>query len=348
MERKVKKAAQEKKSLKEPVFMVKQASKLGGLDYLHVALIALVIILVALAFSLSTFKSSIICQYGAVNGTCITTPYNSSQALTAAEKVLASYQYQNSSLSVLAYYSLVNQSQVSYLPALKSWLVVVPYTDPFTKSILNVSLLFYGSNLSLETPYMQMLKPSTYTNDTMPVQGVISLSGKTACVSNVPEPVYLITDPYAPDAMQSIMQAINLSREYQNRINMSYKFIFTKYAISEYSHYGIGTTQLLGAYLACASVQPKFAQFVDTLNTTFNGSPPGNETLYSIANATGFNMTSFDQCMVNIPTTLSYQAQLASFYNVTSTPMFISNCKYESIPATAPEAINYSLSKISS
>jgi len=334
---------------KEPVFLVKRASKLGGLDYLHVALIALVIILVALAFSLANFKSVIVCQYGMYsNSTCITPKYNQSQVLNAAGKVLANYQYINSSLSILTYYSYLNRSKVSYQPSTNTWSVIVPYRDPFTNSTLNVSMEFYGSNLSLETPFIQMVRPKQVTNNSVVAQGVVAISDKTTCVSNTPEPVYLITDPYAPGAIKSILQAINISKSHSNEVNMSYKFVFSGYSISKYNQYGEKQTQLLGAYLACGSVQKEFPKFMGLLNNTYNGIPLPNDTLYSIAQASGFNMSSFGKCMVNAPAEIYGQEQLASFYNVTFTPVFIANCKYESIPATANELINYSLDKLKS
>ncbi|MCL4371781.1 hypothetical protein M1373_00460 [Candidatus Marsarchaeota archaeon] len=337
----------QKKKDAKAVFLIKPASKMGGLDYLHVALIALVIVLAALAFSLANFKTTIVCQYGmSSSGACITPKYNESQALAAASKVLAGYQYVNTSLSILAYYSLVNQSKASYMPATNSWLVVVPYKDPFSNSILNVSLQFYGSNLTLETPYIQMLRSRIVTNNSVVAPGVLQLSGKTSCASTPPIPVYMITDPYAPGAIGAIEEGINMSKEYAGKLNMSYKFVFSSYSISKYRAYGIQQTQLLGAYLACASAQPKFAQFVSTLGSVYDGNPLSNVTLYSMANATGFNMSAFGQCMASAPTTLSYQAELASFYNVTSTPIFIANCKYEAIPETARNAINYSLARL--
>ncbi len=241
------------KGAKEPVFLVKSASKHGGLDYLHIGLIALVIVLIALSFSLANFKSVIVCQYGV------------------------------------------------------------------SKSITNNSVI---------------------------AQGVVSVSGKTTCVSNTPEPVYLITDPYAPGAISSILQAINISKAHSNEINMSYKFVFSGYSISKYKNYGEEQTQLLGAYLACGSTQKEFPQFMNTLNTVYNGSPLPNDTLYSMAQASGFNMSSFGNCMANAPATLLRQEQLASFYNVTFTPVFIANCKYEAIPATALDAINYSIEQL--
>ncbi len=334
---------------KEPVFLVKRASKLGGLDYLHVALIALVIVLIALAFSLANFKSVIVCQYGiSSNSTCITPKYNQSQVLQAAGKVLANYQYVNSSLSILTYYSYLNKSKVSYQPSTNTWSVIVPYKDPFTNSTLNVSMEFYDSNLSLETPFIQMVKPKSVTNNYVVAQGVVAISDKTTCVSNTPEPVYLITDPYAPGAIHSILQAINISKNYPNKINMSYKFVFSGYSISNYKQYGEKQTQLLGAYLACGSVQKEFPQFMDTLQATYNGIPLPNDTLYSMAQASGFNMSAFGTCMANVPSKLIGQEQLASFYNVTFTPIYIANCKYEAIPSTANELVNYSLNSLKS
>jgi len=73
---------------KEPVFIVKPALKRGGLDYLHISLIALVIVLIALAFSLAFFKQGTVvknCYYGVVNGTCATQQYNSSQVLSGKD-----------------------------------------------------------------------------------------------------------------------------------------------------------------------------------------------------------------------------------------------------------------------
>jgi len=342
-------ANKSKKQDKGPVFLVKKASNLGGLDYLHVALIVLVVILVALAFSLSNFKSVIVCQYGiSSNSTCITPKYTQSQVLSAAGKVLANYQYVNTTLSVLAYYSLLNQSKVSYQPSTNTWSVIVPYDDPYTNTTLNVSMEFYGSNLTLETPFIQMLKPKIISNNSVVAKGVIGISNKYTCVSNTPIPVYLITDPYAPGAISSIIQAINMSKRYNNEINMSYKFVFSGYSISHYKQYGVERTQLLGAYLACGSAQQKFPQFMSILNSTYNGLPITNDSLYSMAEAAGFNMSSFGDCMVNAPTTLAAQAQLASFYNVTFTPVFINNCKYEAIPATESEAINYSIKTLKS
>jgi hypothetical protein len=61
---------------KEPVFIVKPALKNFGLDYLHIILIALVIILIALAFALSTFKQ----------GTIITNCQNSTTSSIGACK----------------------------------------------------------------------------------------------------------------------------------------------------------------------------------------------------------------------------------------------------------------------
>ncbi|MCL5101984.1 MAG: hypothetical protein M1544_01335 [Candidatus Marsarchaeota archaeon] len=332
---------------KEPVFLVKKASRFGGLDYLHIALIVLVVVLVALAFSLANFKSVIVCQYGmSVNGTCITPKYNQSQVLNAAAKVLANYQYINSTLSILTYYSLINQSKVSYQPSTNTWSVITPYRDPYTNTTLNVSMEFYGSNLSLETPFIQMLKPKIISNNSVVAQGVLGINGKTTCVSNTPEPVYLITDPYAPGAISSIMQAINMSRNYSKEINMSYKFVFSGYSISHYKTYGEQETQLLGAYLACGSVQQNFTKFMGILSNVYNGEPISNTTLYSMAQGAGFNMSSFGDCMVNAPATLSAQAELASFYGITTTPVFIANCKYEAIPATANELLNYSLSQL--
>ena len=54
-----------KKTEKEPVFIIRPAMKNYGLDYLHISLIVLVIILVGLALALSFFKQGTCCRTAA-------------------------------------------------------------------------------------------------------------------------------------------------------------------------------------------------------------------------------------------------------------------------------------------
>jgi hypothetical protein len=342
----------EKKATREAVFIVKPALKHGGLDYLHISLIALVIILIALAFSLSLFKpNSIIrnCQYGILNGTCIQPKYNSTQAITASGKILASYSFVNSSLSLLPYYSEPNKANASYLPNSNEWLVNVPYIDPLANnSMFSISFLLSGSNLSLVNSYLQSINPNMQGNNTVVSLGTVQLSGKVYCQTTTPIPVYYITDPYAPGAFSGLAKAINLSSIYHGKLNMSYDFIFTNFSARWYSGYGVLQTQAIGNYLFCSAAQNKIAQFSANVTNIFDGRPLSNDTLYQTAIGSGLNASSLNACLANSTTSLDYQAKLAGFYNVVSTPQIIVDCRYSTIPETAGYAINYTLSRINS
>ncbi len=342
----------EKKAKQEPIFIVKPALKHGGLDYLHISLIALVIILIALSFSLSLFKpNSIIrnCQYGVLNNTCIQPKYNSTQAISASGKVLASYLFVNSSLSLLPYYSEPNMANASYLPNLNEWIVNVPYIDPLANnSRFSISFILSGENLSLSNSYLQSINPKLQGNDTVVSLGTVQLSGKVYCQTKPPIPVYYITDPYAPGAFSGLAKAINLSSAYPGKLNLSYDFIFTNYSAKQYSGYGVLQTQAIGNYLFCSASQKKIAQFSANLTKIFDGRPLPNDTLYQTAIGSGLNASSLNACLANSTTSLDYQAKLAAFYNVVSTPQVIVDCRYSTIPETAGYAINYTLKSINS
>ncbi|MCL4389439.1 hypothetical protein M1397_02405 [Candidatus Marsarchaeota archaeon] len=340
----------EKSGNKEPVFIVKSALKHGGLDYLHISLIALVIILIALAFSLAYFKPAEIiknCQYGIMNGTCISPQYNSSQVLAAAGKVLANYANVNSSLALLPYYSEPNNANVSYLPATGQWLVDIPYIDPFAQNkTFYVSMMFSGKNLSLIKSYLQSINPGQSGNNTVVSLGTVQIGGRVFCQDTEPFPVYMITDPYAPGAFAGIAKADNLSKEYPGKLNVSYDFIFTNYSSSFYSGYGVQQTQLLGEYLYCAANQRMITPYSANITKIFDGRPLSNVTLYETAIGSGLNATMLNACMANSTSTLDYQAKLAGFYGIVQTPQLVVNCRYSSIPETVGYAINYTISKL--
>lgn len=332
----------------DSVLIMKSAKGFFGLDYLHITLIVLVLILVALAFTLSHYTPGSVlqnCNYGSLaNGTCATPQHNSSDALGAAERVLASYATVNSSLSLLTYYSLVNQSKVSYLMNQSKWLVTIPYIDPLANNqTYYTSMIFYDSNLSLAQIYIQTLKPYTSTQNKVVGLGVIGIHGQTGCVASTPFPAYTFLDPYAPGAMQSLFSTINATNKYSSSLNMTYKFIFTGYAASHYGAYGPGDTQVLGADLFCASQQPSFPAYVSNLSKVFVGNPIDNVTLQSIASSSSLNITEFNSCLNNSTNILEHQAQLAALYNITTTPAYVLNCQYVAIPQTLNEAINYTI-----
>jgi hypothetical protein len=333
----------------EPVFIIRPVRKNWGLDYLHISLIVLALILIALAFSLSNFKAgpeqlnttnSIGCG-SQLNATCSTAKHTQAEALSAAESIIASYADMNSTLSLLPYYSLVNRSTVSYMPSASEWLVVVPYIDPFTNETFNLAITLNDSNLTLVNSFNQLIKPIAFTNNSVVAPGTVMLYGKSLCSYTKPFPVYLMVDPYAPGAMSSIRLAMNVSNAYRGTANFSYIFIFTGNAAQLYRTYGTAETQEIGRYTLCASEQKGFPAYIANLSNTFFGSPLSNYTLSGVAGSSRLNMTQFNSCLYNSTSTLQNQATLARLYGVSTTPEFIVNCRYSSIPQTLTEALAY-------
>ena len=341
-----------KKNEKEPVFIIRPAIKNYGLDYLHISLIVLVIILVGLALALSTFKQGTVlqnCSYGIVNGTCATLKYNSTQALASAERILASYAQINTTLALLPYYSLVNQSSVSYLQNQSEWLVIMPYIDPLAgNEISNMTMVLSGNDLSLKSSSLETIKPPKGGNNSVSGLGAVDLYGKALCTLTKPVPVYLITDPYAPGAISSLYTAVNAGKQFSGSVNISYDFIFSDYAVRFYNGSGVERTQALGRYLMCASRQPeRLVPFLSNLSIVYLGSPVSNYTLTQVEDGSGMNLSRFNACLGNATTSLNNQASLARLYGVTSTPEFIVDCKYASIPQTVDYAIDYTLKSLS-
>ncbi len=339
-------------SRKEPVFIIRPANKNLGLDYLHIALIALVIILVGLAFALSTFKQGVVitnCQYGTTNSTCNSTVHNSTQALAAAERILAAYSNVNTSLSLIPYFSLINQSTVSYLAQSKEWIVVIPYIDPLlNNTVFKMSLLLYDSNLTLANSFLETLSPTIPTNNSVVALGTVNIYGEPTCRTSKPIPVYVVTDPYAPGVINTLNQSIRVAKQYGASINVTYFFIFSGYSQQFYKGFGITQTQLMGQYMECASRQQpnNFHNFLSNLSMAYSGIPLQNETLYQIEQGSSLNLTEFGGCMSNVTTTLNLQAQFANLYHIISTPTMIINCRYSTIPQSINYAINYSLSHL--
>ena len=346
------------KGTKEPVFIIRPASKRFGLDNLDIALMALVIIPTAFASALSTFKQGPAiynCPYGIVNSTnissgtpCMHPKYNKTQVFQAMESMIASYSSTNTSLALLPYYSLVNESSIEYVNGTNEWLAVVPYIDPQAGNrTYYLSMLISGENLTLESAFLSTLKPASYTKNSAVSEGAVSIYGASPATDKPPYPVYLVTDPYASGAFQSIFTAINASSTYGNVINMSYYFVFTpEYALRFYnSGFGVNGTQALGYYLACASKQPDFFGFMKNLSIEYVGTPLSNLTLYQTAVGSGLNMGDMNSCFgpsySNVTQKLDNQLNLIKYYAVTDTPIFIVNEKYFSLPQTLGNAIGY-------
>ncbi len=329
----------------EPVFLVKSA-RIGGLDYLHISLIALVAVLVGLAYALAYFQPGIevrACQYGVVNSTCVTPLHNSTEALTAVGRVLAGYADFNSSLSLLSYYSYFNRTKLSYSANTSEWIAIVPYRNPFLgNETLNATFVLNG-NLTLRQAFISMAAPRSQSRDGVVSFGTVALSGKVLCKYSKPLPVYFIADPYVPGFIDSIREALGLSSKLSGTVNMSYYFIASRYAESKYSGFSASETQGLVRYLACASSQRNFKAFVSNLSIGYTGNPLPNSTLREMVLGSGLNTTSFFSCLANADSTLSAQAALVSFYRVSTVPSYIVDCRYSSIPGVVESAINYTL-----
>ncbi|MCW6159651.1 MAG: hypothetical protein LVQ95_01000 [Candidatus Micrarchaeales archaeon] len=333
---------------KESLMIVRPAVRRWGLDYLHVSLIILVVILIAFAFALSAFKPGPIyasCPGGIVNGTCEGPSHTSAQVLAAGESVLAAYAPVNTSLSLLAYYSSPNHGNASYVANTGEWLVQIPYLNPFSGNKNELTMLLYDSNLSLVRPFLQTAAPAQSTKNRVVALGVIQLAGKSLCTSKTPIPVYDMVDPYAPGAMAGLFTGVNASAAYGSSINMSYKIIFTGYAVDKYSSYGENETQETGAYLWCASNQPRFKAFLENYSLVFNGEPLNSVTLYQTAQGSGLNMSQLGSCLNNASGALIAQSKLAQFYNITTTPTFLVDCRYSTIPQTLSDAVPYVLNQ---
>jgi hypothetical protein len=339
---------------KEEVFIVKPVVKGYGLDYLHLTLIILVVILVALSFSLTLAKPATLvrCSNSTSASGCSSPSaplHNESQVLSAAEHALVFYGSLNTSLSLLPYYSLVNRSTVSYVPSGKYWLVVIPYVSPFNRSVIyNFSMIVTDSNLSVRNAFINSVTPVANAGKSVVALGTVGVDQTAACNTTKPIPIYLITDPYAPGAFQAIDSAINASARYGNSIAVKYFMVFSSYSISRYQGFGTGQTQLLGNYMFCASKQRNFRQFMSNLSIAYTGEPLDNLTLAQVAQGSMLNTSSLNGCLTNSSTAIDYQAVFAQRYNITSTPQLLVNCKYLTIPQRLDDAIDYSLSETGS
>ena len=352
-----KKQVNKKNEKKDEVLLIKPASRMLGLDYLHITLLVLVVILIALAFGLSFFKPGATltnCQYGLTNGTCTTPKYNATQALLSAENYIASYQNVNSSYDLLSFLSIPQQATVSYLQNTNQWLVVMPFRVPLPNgtisSIIGYTPLFLsGANLTVAQAYHQAAAiPPYLIKDHTIAFGVVQLHGRVPCAYKTPIPVYMVTDPYAPGSIAGIQGAINASQKYGNEVNMSYKFMVSGYALSLYGSYGVNETEGTIASLYCASQQPRFPAYFKNYSIVYNNRPISNSVLTQVAVGSGLNLSDYNSCLANSTIALAYQAQFGRFYNLTTgAPTDIVNCQYQTIPETLPAAIDYALNQTS-
>ncbi len=335
------------KGSREPVFVVRPAVKTLGFDNLHIVLMVLVVILVGVAFAISFFQQSTIsklsdCSYGLSAGACFYPQHNASQVLQAAGRVLAAYASMNTNASLLPYYARIDIANASYVPSGNYWIVIVPVRYPGINATPSITMLLSDKNLTLIGSYINYIRPFVSTSDTVLAPGVVSIADGATCTTTKPFPVTLFEDPYANGAMSSLAIALNASARLAGVINMSYMFIDTPQYADKFVYGAYGQeTNLLNAYLACASKQAGFGGFVSNLSRVYYGIPLSNLTLTQVATNSGLSMPRLNSCLVNSSILLNNQELLALRYNITEEPIMVVDCAYTTLPETLGEAINY-------
>ncbi len=334
----------EKRNKKDVQLVMKPIGALGGLDTIHVALILLAAILILLLLMVAYQKSVLL--NGNITSSAATTAtirgyapmHNESQVIKQASRILASYNYANGYLSLLPYFSSVNNISAYYIPASREWYVKIP--ESIGNATGYYSFVLYDSNLSLDIAYSQLPKISKVLGNYVAAKGTIKLNGKFACGSNSSASIYWFMDPYSPGAIESLVNLTALEDKYGMSLNASLKMLSQgpTYNISE--RYGLGNAQMLERYLLCASAQKNASAFYSNLLSAYSGymSP----TLLSLlANSSKLDRTSLDSCLANSTVELNRQALLAQYYNITTTPIAVVDCAYLALPQTANEALCY-------
>jgi hypothetical protein len=113
-----------------------------------------------------------------------------------------------------------------------------------------------------------------------------------------------------------------------------------------YPTYGINRTQLFVKYLYCASKQNKLINFVNSLRTlgviiSPKAFPVNEELLRSTSILASLNVSQLNSCLNSSTQSLNAQATLASFYNITFSPVVLVNCKYLTIPQHFTDVLAY-------
>jgi hypothetical protein len=347
--------------------VVKPVGNLGGLDRIHVALGILVLILVALLLMVTySYHSPVIsnattttttinnnnsntislktCAYSFVNGTCAPNPVHSqAEVMSQLEKIIASYNNVQGQISLLPYLSKIQNSTIIYNPNNQVWYAVIPALNPNTENNFYITFSIYDKNLSVQFATTQMAQPSEILNNSVVSQGVVSLSGKFACKSNNSVQVYWFMDPYATGSVQSLQKEIALQNRFGRSVNVSLEMLYGPASSSIANTAGTANTQQLERYILCASKQNNATNFETNLQSAFSEQYISGSILSSIANASKLNISSLNQCVNSANTTvlLNRQALLAEYYNISTTPVVIVNCKYMAIPQTTYNATCY-------
>ncbi len=354
----------QKKQIKEPSVVIKPIGPAGGLDYIHLALAALVGLLVLIILIISYGKTPMIqplqanssalagnsprlnCTYGYLNGKCIAPESNASQIKSSAERFLASYNYINSSLSLLPYISNVTGMKENYIPYADEWYVSVPAKNPVSNATFTFAMLVNDTDNSKIVPLIQTVAPAKTGSNYVVASGVVQIAGQPECRISSPLQAYWFVDPYASGSMLSFSDMLALDKEYGNRINSTVKILYTQASQRISSEHGTNDTLALGSYLFCASAQPEFGNFLRRLSQNYTGAYVSGYSLYEMALGSGINMSAMGNCLSTASEAISRQGLLAQYYNITSSPSVVTDCRYLSIPQTENKTIRYANSSI--
>ena len=340
-------------NIKEKSIIIRPLGKRGGFDSIHLALIALAVVLVLLVVSISYTKEIIIrnesasnCTYGSSNNTCIAPVSNSSEIRAEFARIVAAYADSNSSLSLLPYLANTSTITEQYLPSSRAWLAGIRGFNPATNQSFYFSVMINDTNNSEFTPLVEVQRPAKLTRDTLVSTGVIKLGGKYACTAQKPVQVYWFIDPYSPGALASMSELALLQERFNSSVNVTLKMLYTQSSVRIADQVGIANAQALSGYLYCASEQKNFIRFEENINAQYAGTYVSPQTLAITSNQTGLNYTEMSSCLASYPQTFERQNLLSSYYNITTSPIVVTNCDFMSLPQTASSAVCYSNSTI--
>lgn len=347
----------EKQSVKEPSIVIKPIGRFGGIDSIHIAMLILIVILIGLLLAVTYLKpitvitnsTSFNCTYNVRNGQCILPTHNTTEIKQIAESLIAKYADVNSSLSLLPYYSNVNLMNITYSPQNGDWYVDVPVQNPVSNVTSHFDIIINDTSGDA-VPLLQIAKPAgVLTNNLVVSKGVIQVIGQPSCAVQNPLQIYWFIDPYSPGSISTLPIMTSLQKEYGSKINASIKILFTESSENIDASEGLNNSLALGTYLYCASIQNNaaFASFVKGVNSSYSGSYMSPSLLSAIAGQSQLNLSALNSCINNVPNLVSVQHLLAQYYNISSSPSIVTDCKYLSIPQTESDAIALSNQSLS-
>lgn len=335
------------------MILIRPVGGFGGLDGIHLALIVAIVLLLGLLLVVSYSRPIIV--RNATNCTNSTNTVNTvqvnavssrQQVISAAERFLASYNYVNSSLSLLPYISDVSAATASFAPSSGQWLVAVPAKSFGSSQSFMFYMVVNDIDNSKVVPSIQAAAPSKLTSNYVASLGVIGLYGKPVCSTHSPTQVYWFIDPYGSGDVSSLLNMTALASKFGGRVNASVKIISTQSSNSIAGTYGFANSLALGRYVFCASKQKNFSSFVTRLNAVYTGSYVSESLLRDMANSSSLDHPSMQACLANATQAIGAQALLANYYNITQAPIAIVDCGYMALPQTADKAVCFANSTL--